>query len=264
MDQAATPLSGKDEPTSEKVHVAVYYEALCPDSRSFVLKQLGPTYRKLSASVEVELVPYGKAKVRELVIKRDYAREKPSVVTIGRADRARRPREPPLKLRVRFPIQTVRTNDGYQFICQHGAIECHANMVHACSIDVIQDPSVRLQFVACMIENNIDPTEILNACAKRIPVDLDSIKKCTNADRGKELLAKYGEMTNSLVPRASFIPTITLDGVSARFAKPERIPYAELTETISFQSSEHQVRILKNLSKEVCLRFKVTPKECLS
>ncbi|KAL0116774.1 hypothetical protein PUN28_009998 [Cardiocondyla obscurior] len=196
-DQAVTPFSEKEAPPPEKVHVAVYYEALCPDSRSFVLKQLSPTYRKLSANVNIELVPYGKAK-------------------------------------------TIKVDDGYQFRCQHGPMECQANIAHACSIDVIKDPSVQLEFVACMIENNIDPG-IMDTCAKRISVDLTSIKKCTNAERGKILLAKYGDMTNSLVPRVSFIPTITLNG-----------------------SSEHQVRILKNLLKEVCLQFKVTPKECVS
>ncbi|KAL6264955.1 hypothetical protein P5V15_005050 [Pogonomyrmex californicus] len=198
MDQAATPLNEKNDPAPQKVHVAVYYEALCPDSRSFVLKQLGPMYRKLLTNVEIILVPYGKAK-------------------------------------------TVKKDDGYQFMCQHGPIECQANIIHACSIDVIKDPSVQLQFVSCMIENNIDPVRIMNTCAGRISVDLESIKKCTNMERGKELLAKYGEMTNSLVPRVSFIPTVTLDG-----------------------SSEHQVKILKNLLKEVCLHFKVTPKECVS
>lgn len=90
-------------------------------------------------------------------------------------------------------------------------------MIHACSIDVIKDSSVQLQFVGCMIENNIDPIRIMNTCAERVSVDLESIKKCLNAGRGKELLAKYGEMTNSLVPRVSFIPTIILDGVSNCF-----------------------------------------------
>lgn len=59
-----TALSQKDEPAQQKVHVAVYYEALCPDSRSFIIRQLGPTYRTLSANVEIELIPYGKAKVK--------------------------------------------------------------------------------------------------------------------------------------------------------------------------------------------------------
>lgn len=67
MDQTATSLSEKDDSVSQKIHVAVYYEALCPDSRSFVLKQLDPTYRKLLINMEIELVPYGKAKVRKFV-----------------------------------------------------------------------------------------------------------------------------------------------------------------------------------------------------
>jgi len=65
-----------------------------------------------------------------------------------------------------------------------------------------------------MIENNIEPLEIMNTCAVDISIDLESIRKCFNTAQGKELLAKYGEMTNSLVPRVSFIPTITLNGVS--------------------------------------------------
>ncbi|XP_070158493.1 gamma-interferon-inducible lysosomal thiol reductase [Polyergus mexicanus] len=198
LDQAVTPLSQKEDLTRQKVHVAVYYEALCPDSRSFILKQLGPTYRTLSTNIEVELIPYGKA-------------------------------------------TTTKTNDGYQFSCQHGPIECQANIVHACSIDVIKDSSIRLQFVICMIENNIDPIGIMNKCAERISVDLKAINECSNNERGKELLANYGKMTNSLAPRVSFIPTITLD-----------------------RNSEHQVRILKNLLKEVCLHFKIIPKGCLS
>lgn len=100
-------------------------------------------------------------------------------------------------------------------MCQHGPIECQANIIHACTIDAIRDPSKRLDFLACMIENNINPVEIMNACAVRLntSVEAESIKKCSETRRGKELLAKYGQMTRSLVPRVSFIPTITLDGV---------------------------------------------------
>jgi len=72
VNEGATPLNKKDEPASQKVHVAVYYEALCPDSRSFVLKQLNPMYQKLLTNVEVELVPYGKAKVRNFVVTNSY------------------------------------------------------------------------------------------------------------------------------------------------------------------------------------------------
>ncbi|GLV45044.1 uncharacterized protein CBL_14383 [Carabus blaptoides fortunei] len=43
------------------VLVTVYFEALCSDSRNFILKQLVPTYEKLQDLIGIELVPYGKA-----------------------------------------------------------------------------------------------------------------------------------------------------------------------------------------------------------
>ncbi|XP_063972838.1 gamma-interferon-inducible lysosomal thiol reductase-like [Diachasmimorpha longicaudata] len=45
----------------EKVKITVYYEALCPDSRSFVVRQVVPTYQKIPDNVVVQMVPYGKA-----------------------------------------------------------------------------------------------------------------------------------------------------------------------------------------------------------
>ncbi|XP_029161283.1 GILT-like protein 3 [Nylanderia fulva] len=198
VGQAATALSQKDDPTHQKVHVAVYYETRCPDSRYFIAKQLRPTYQKLPANIEFELIPYGKA-------------------------------------------STVKTNNGYQFVCQHGFVECEANIIHACSIDVIKDPSIQLQFITCMIENNDNPIGIMQECAKRISVNLESIQECYSNEKGKELLANYGKLTNSLGPRLSFIPAITLD----RNFDPN-----------------YQAKILKNLLKEVCLHLKIKPKEC--
>ncbi len=46
-----------------KVQVEVYYEVLCPDSRSFVIHQLSPTWEKLKSIMDVHLKPYGKAQV---------------------------------------------------------------------------------------------------------------------------------------------------------------------------------------------------------
>lgn len=45
------------------VVITVFYEALCPDSRSFFTKQLLPTFEKLPHLIQINLVPYGKAKV---------------------------------------------------------------------------------------------------------------------------------------------------------------------------------------------------------
>lgn len=45
------------------VRVTVFYECLCPDSRSFFLHHLVPAYEKAPELVDVEYVPYGNAKV---------------------------------------------------------------------------------------------------------------------------------------------------------------------------------------------------------
>ncbi|KAH8400553.1 hypothetical protein KR222_006664, partial [Zaprionus bogoriensis] len=47
------------------VLVMVFYEALCPDSKYFITKQLLPTYQAAASFMEVELVPYGKAETTE-------------------------------------------------------------------------------------------------------------------------------------------------------------------------------------------------------
>lgn len=52
---------------SEKVKVSVYYEALCSDSRFFILKQLVPAYESIPDYIELDFVPYGKAEVSEYI-----------------------------------------------------------------------------------------------------------------------------------------------------------------------------------------------------
>ncbi|KAL7739034.1 hypothetical protein ACLKA6_001942 [Drosophila palustris] len=55
-----------DEPSFRKtigapVLVMVFYEALCPDSKYFITKQLLPAFKAAAPIMEVQLVPYGKA-----------------------------------------------------------------------------------------------------------------------------------------------------------------------------------------------------------
>lgn len=52
--------------TVPPIIVTVFYEALCPDSRSFFTKQLLPTFEKIPHLIQINLVPYGKAKVSSL------------------------------------------------------------------------------------------------------------------------------------------------------------------------------------------------------
>lgn len=44
--------------------LTVYYEALCTDSKFFITRQLAPLQDQIPDHIVVELVPYGKAKVR--------------------------------------------------------------------------------------------------------------------------------------------------------------------------------------------------------
>ncbi|XP_030748377.1 gamma-interferon-inducible lysosomal thiol reductase-like [Sitophilus oryzae] len=50
--------SGKE---TEKVKISVYYEALCPDSKFFIIYQLVPVFERLKDFLIIDLVPYGKA-----------------------------------------------------------------------------------------------------------------------------------------------------------------------------------------------------------
>lgn len=41
--------------------ISVFYEALCPDSKNFIVKQLKSAYSKLPNLIEIEFFAYGKA-----------------------------------------------------------------------------------------------------------------------------------------------------------------------------------------------------------
>lgn len=41
----------------------VFYEALCPDSKNFIIKQLHSAYARAPSLIDIQFVPYGKATV---------------------------------------------------------------------------------------------------------------------------------------------------------------------------------------------------------
>jgi len=45
----------------QMVSVDVYYEALCPDSRDFIIHKLHPAWENLQEIMDLSLIPYGKA-----------------------------------------------------------------------------------------------------------------------------------------------------------------------------------------------------------
>lgn len=48
-----------------------------------------------------------------------------------------------------------------RFECQHGSVECNANMYHACVIEAIDEPKVLLDVITCMIRDNSKPKEAM-------------------------------------------------------------------------------------------------------
>ncbi|XP_052869801.1 GILT-like protein 1 [Anopheles cruzii] len=158
------------KPSDAPIYVMVFYEALCPDSKYFVLRQLQPAFQRAPSIMEIQFIPYGKA------------------------------------------TTTTKQDGSLAFDCQHGPIECEANIIHACVVEAVHDAKTRLDMVACMIRDNIIPRESFQRCAKEHGVEIESIQKCYDSPHGAELLKLHGEATHALRPQVSFIPTITLDG----------------------------------------------------
>lgn len=172
------------------MQVVVYYEALCPDSRYFVLKQLVPTYEKLHTIMTISFVPYGKA-------------------------------------------QTTEKDGKYVFTCQHGPVECRANMVHACVTNIVHDEAKQLNIISCMIDKNDQPVKVGEKCMEKFGEPWSDVAKCVDSDKGPSILKHMGDMTHSLRPRVTFIPTVEIDG-----------------------SLSEQSQIQQNLLKVLCRRYK--------
>lgn len=108
---------------------------------------------------------------------------------------------------------TTETNGEYAFSCQHGKTECEANKIHACFIKyTANDPTTQLQAVACMIDDNSEPKRIGEICAGKFGVDFELIQDCSSGIEGSLLLKENGEMTDTLNPAISFVPTVEING----------------------------------------------------
>ncbi|XP_022901173.1 GILT-like protein 1 [Onthophagus taurus] len=64
-DKKSTSKQHLYENPTEIVTVSVFYEALCSDSKNFIVNQLKHVYEDLRKNINLDLVPYGKAQTIE-------------------------------------------------------------------------------------------------------------------------------------------------------------------------------------------------------
>jgi interferon gamma-inducible protein 30 len=166
--------------SAQKVPVTVYYESLCPDSQAFITGQLYPTMKSdLGKYVDLKLVPFGKS----------------NYTTIG---------------------------SDTQFTCHHGPNECYGNKIHSCAIEHIQvnsyqnehtKESLTMEYIFCLMQIGKNfPDQIYpgKRCAQEIHLkNWENIEACANSTEGSKLLQGYGELTNTLKPSLTSVPTIT-------------------------------------------------------
>uniref|UniRef100_A0A2P2I849 Gamma-interferon-inducible lysosomal thiol reductase-like n=1 Tax=Hirondellea gigas TaxID=1518452 RepID=A0A2P2I849_9CRUS len=107
----------------------------------------------------------------------------------------------------------VENDDGgYDFTCQHGPDECTGNMIHACAQKYIDDISVEMDFVYCLLAQNSPATDG-PACAAQVGVDYTPIDQCVNSVEGEEALHAVAVQQDSLVPSVAYVPWILVDDV---------------------------------------------------
>jgi interferon, gamma-inducible protein 30 len=198
--------------TAQKVPVTVYYESLCPDSQAFITQQLYPVMTSpLGRFVELKLVPFGKS----------------NYTTIG---------------------------SDTQFTCHHGPNECYGNKIQSCAIEHIQvnsyqhdynKESLTLKYIYCLMQFGKNfPDQIYpgKRCAQQLELkNWDIIENCANSTEGSKYLQVNGELTSTLKPSLTSVPTITF----------------------RHQQDETQALALVNFASAVCKKMLLPlPAEC--
>lgn len=117
----------------EKVNLALYYEALCPGSREFILKYLVDVFDLgLIDIVNLKLVPWGNAKLTQ-----------PNDTIVSQVTFTHL-HPPHLILLIIAPLS----------LCSVGEDECYFNTIQACAIEALPDP-VRQAFSLSRILKNM-------------------------------------------------------------------------------------------------------------
>ncbi|KAL3272565.1 hypothetical protein HHI36_014035 [Cryptolaemus montrouzieri] len=110
----------------------------------------------------------------------------------------------------------TKENGQWTFECQHGKTECDGNMYQACALDQKKGQGIDAKFINCVMSSNRTQATKTKRCANETGLDWKTISLCFNSNRGKELLAAYGDRTHSFGPRLPYVPFIIYNDVFDR------------------------------------------------
>lgn len=178
----------------KKVKVQVFYETRCPFSIDFLINTLQPLWEdtELRGNIDLEMYPAGNVEAYG-------AKDLSSGYRFWHTDEAA------------FP---------HLFRCQHGEMECLGNLIHACAIKQLKEPSVYLPFIFCMAgQPEYSPEKSSYECAQKHGVDLIKIKECAGSVEANEHMFEIMRQSNSLVPPRSYVPWIVVADEHAELAE---------------------------------------------
>ncbi|XP_045457113.1 GILT-like protein 1 [Melitaea cinxia] len=106
-----------------------------------------------------------------------------------------------------------KVNGKWQFTCHHGPDECYGNKVQSC---ILKDRSLqdteKMELIICLMGQS-RPDKSLDTCLEEVKRQPESskLKQCADGEQGDNLLAAYGDKSDSLQRPLSFVPTIVIN-----------------------------------------------------
>ncbi|GAB0100420.1 GILT [Sergentomyia squamirostris] len=102
-----------------------------------------------------------------------------------------------------------------EFECQHGVPECEGNRLQSCVLNLLEGKQPeQVNFVACQMNLRAESTG--RVCATSSDVDWNAVQQCYNTGLGTELQLDAEKVTNTILPKTNFVPTIVYNHVFDR------------------------------------------------
>nr|XP_023029316.1 GILT-like protein 1 [Leptinotarsa decemlineata] len=102
-----------------------------------------------------------------------------------------------------------KVNNEWKIVCQHGPKECYANKIQACVLGLNHTQSESLNFIDCVMSTgNPQNKKYAKKCANKNKLSWRDIKTCVTDKQGTQLIEKFGEKTDNLIPKLEYVPHI--------------------------------------------------------